>query len=112
MFALPQVVGAAQVGQGAVGTEVQTQVRPPRGPQFEAAGQRPHRAPATGLQGRPQTDVRPAGVRPAGVPRLGGHALPRTTATGQCAWCSSAWLTEPRSSPEKPPRPLAPTTIS
>src|SRR5690349_14872590 len=31
------------------------------------------------------------------------HSLPRTTATGQPAWYSSAWLTEPSSIPVKPP---------
>ena len=36
----------------------------------------------------------------------------RTTATGQWAWCSSAWLTEPSSSPANPPRPRDPTTTS
>ncbi len=37
---------------------------------------------------------------------------PRTTATGQCAWCSTAWLTDPSSSPANPPRPRVPTTTS
>ena len=37
---------------------------------------------------------------------------PRTTATGQWAWCSSCWLTEPRSRPRSPPRPREPTTTS
>jgi hypothetical protein len=36
----------------------------------------------------------------------------RVTTTGQAAWCSRAWLTEPSSMPRRPPRPREPTTTS
>lgn len=36
----------------------------------------------------------------------------RTTATGQCAWCRTAWLTDPRSRPVKPRPPIAVLPVS
>ncbi len=34
----------------------------------------------------------------------------RTTTTGQVAWCTECWLTEPNKAPMNPPRPWLPTT--
>lgn len=59
---------------------------------------RPHRS-----GGAPRTP--PAATRTPPYP-------PRTTATGDGAWCSRAWLTDPSSRPVNPPRPRAPTTVS
>jgi hypothetical protein len=41
-----------------------------------------------------------------------GQSLPRTTTTGQCAWCTQCWLTDPSSVPAKAPWPRQPTTRS
>jgi len=54
------------------------------------------------------------GQAPESRPGAGYAAVrgPGTTATGQAAWCRTAWLTEPSSRPVKPPRPRVPTTTS
>lgn len=41
-----------------------------------------------------------------------GHPMPgqRTTTTGQAAWATRCWLTEPSSMPANPPWPRDPTT--
>ena len=50
---------------------------------YAVVAEEPPRTAATGIRHAP----------PGGH----GRSLARTTATGQCAWCSSAWLTEPSS---------------
>ncbi|RAJ61407.1 hypothetical protein K376_02258 [Streptomyces sp. PsTaAH-130] len=50
--------------------------------------------------------VAPPPYRP-GAP---AHPCVGTAITGQRAWCSTPWLTEPSSMPAKPPRPRVPTT--
>jgi nitroreductase len=76
-----------------------------------------HRRPAAGLTGpryrvheeAPTTEVVGASRRSAPGPQ---PASGRTTATGLWLCCSTAWLTEPRTSPARLPCPREPTTTS
>jgi acyl-CoA synthetase (AMP-forming)/AMP-acid ligase II len=69
--------------------------------------------PAPSTAGR--DDHQRAGVQPLrciGTPCRHPQRPDGTTTSGQAAWCSTAWLTEPSSSPAKPPLPRLPTIAS